>query len=249
MIPSFKDTPLPQLFRNSSPAGSYTVMIGVLIFLVLISWMIYKTLDTGLRIKTVSTGATSLAKRSSIAGSVLPSFVNGSEFGVSIWLYLNTVPSKKSTLVALNDAPLMFFGGTNPNIQVMFTGVSADLGDSCGSKNPCFSYKHVSLGKWVNLIAVHKDGVVTLLKDGEIFSVNHLGNNTVAIPESSTLHIGDPMTAVDGFVSNIVVLNHFPSTREVKSIYNAGPRVSNWLLSSIGLSGIGIRSPVYRISA
>lgn len=213
-------------------------------------WIAIKIVDSGARISTVTDGTLSLAQPTSIDGARMPHFLNGTEYGISMWIYLAEPPrtTERSPLLSIGGAPIFELAHGRSDIAVNFPVYNPP--NKAGVAAPPQSadhgvFDHVSLRRWVHLMAVHRDGTVTLFKDGELASVNRLQNVDVTNPGGTVRVGGRP---VDGFIASVVFLNHFPSNRQVKRLYRAGPAKTNWVFRLMGFDNLGVRSPIYRIT-
>lgn len=241
---------------RTKPLATSMTIAGVVVLVVFLVWVIAKMVDSGSRINTVTDGVVSMAQPTTIDGGRIPRFTNGTEYGISMWLYVNEPPK------ALDSTPILSVGGTSifafengSAVTVTFpasrpnAGGNADAGQQGQAANsPSVSFKHVSLKRWVHLMAVHVDRTVTLFKDGEIFSVTQVVDGSYITNPAGSIRIGGTRPC-DAFVSSVVFLNHYPSDKQVKRIYRSGPKATNMLFRMMGFANVGLRSPVYRISA
>lgn len=96
--------------------------------------------------------------------------------------------------------------------------------------------EYVPLGRWVNMVVVLDNDVVTLFLDGDIYSVapvtRFAANGVVADP-SGSLNVGGT-NGVSGYVSNVQIANYAFSVFHARALYRAGPvkRTLSWLLPS-----------------
>ena len=283
---------------------------GVVVLVIFLVWILSRIVDSGSRINTVSDGVMALAQPTTIDGGRMPRFTNGTEYGVSLWVYLNEPPrsNELSPILSIGGTPIFSIDKGTSNILVRFptyaqvpelqapeigggqpqgantgaqglprsdtrefqdllahaqalvngtagdganapaggTDVSRDVGGSAGTTGGVHAqFDHVSMKRWVNLMAFHADGTVTLFKDGELYSVNRIGKVDVINP-SGTIMVGQ--RPVDAYMSSVVFLNHFPSDAQVKRLYRAGPQTSNSVFRLMGFNNIGVRSPVYQLT-
>jgi len=288
---------------------------GVVVLVIFLIWILSRIVDSGSRINTVSDGVMALAQPTTIDGGRMPMFTNGTEYGVSLWLYLNEPPrsNELSPILSIGGTPMFSIDRGTSNILVRFptyaqvpelqaagpgggqdldaqrmrqaqesqdlprsdtrefqdllahaqglvngtaeagahapaggTDVSRDVGGAGGTTGGVHAqFDHVSMKRWVNLMAFHADGTVTLFKDGELYSVNRIGKVDVINP-SGTIMVGQ--RPADAYMSSVVFLNHFPSDAQVKRLYRAGPQTSNSVFRLMGFNNIGVRSPVYQLT-
>lgn len=96
--------------------------------------------------------------------------------------------------------------------------------------------EYVPLGRWVNMVVVLDNDVVTLYLDGDIYSVSPVtrfaATGVVADP-SGSLNVGGS-NGVSGYVSNVQIANYAFSVFHARALYRAGPvkRTLSWLLPS-----------------
>lgn len=236
---------------------------GVVVLLVFLTWVLAKIVDSGSRINTVSNGVVSMTQPTTIDGGRMPQFSNGTEYGISMWIYINEPPrtNENSPILSIGGSPIFSLDKGTSNVLIKFPTYAqipdqATVGapDTAGGfasppkkagPDVHAQFDHVSMKRWVNLMAVHVDGTVTLFKDGELYSVNRIGRVDVTNPSGSIM-IGQ--RPVDAYVSSLVFLNHFPSDKQVKRLYRAGPQSSNQLFRLMGFTNLGVRSPVYQVT-
>jgi hypothetical protein len=220
---------------------AFIVCVTALVCLVC-TWALIKALDSGFTTKALTRKMLSLQHTTTVEARSLPRFDHGPEYGISLWLYANSLPNavKDSAIVSHVGKPVISYRGNRPVVGVNFPTVS-------GGATATVYFEHVSTKRWVHLIAVHSNRTVTLFKDGELYSVTHLGAGAAGDVDilSGALTVGG--SPVDAFVSNLAVINHFPSTALVKATYRKGPVTRNRLMSWIGMASYNVRSPIYRI--
>eukprot|EP00873_Tetraselmis_striata_P026952 jgi/Tetstr1/447216/TSEL_034653.t1 len=96
--------------------------------------------------------------------------------------------------------------------------------------------EYVPLGRWVNMVVVLDNDVVTLFLDGDIYSVSpvtRFASNGVVQDPSGSLNVGGT-NGVSGYVSNVQIANYAFSVFHARALYRAGPvkRTLSWLLPS-----------------
>lgn len=226
------------------PVATASTLGGVIVLLVFMVWVVAKMVDSGSRISSVTDGVLSLMQPSNIDADRMPRFTNGTEYGVSCWIYINEPPrtAELSPIISVGGTAMFQLDMGRSNVLVKFPVFGSG---EPHDRDADASFDHVSLKRWVHLMALHVDGTITLFKDGELYSVNRLGRVDVTQPAGAIRVGGHP---IDAYVSSVVFLNHFPSDRQVKRLYGAGPRHSNRLFRMMGFDNIGVRSPVYQIS-
>jgi hypothetical protein len=173
-------------------------VIGVAaVVCVVCAWAIMKTLDSRFKAKPLTRRILSLQHTTNVESVALPRFDHGPEYGVSLWLYANSLPNTVENAPVLSHArtPLFADKGNQPVVGVNFPTVN-------GGVTPTMYFEHVSTKRWVHLMAVHANRSITLFKDGELYSITHLSAGAAGEVDvlSGSLTVGG--APVDTFVSN-----------------------------------------------
>lgn len=137
------------------------------------------------------------------------------------------------------------------------------------NKHIIMEVDYVPLQRWVNIVVMVDNKIVTLFLDGEVYSVKstdelkslrkpELDNsgkpivyNLIVDKSEGNIYVGrnaiNNKVTVNGYISKIEFSNFAPSLNQIKSIYNAGPfsKLAGFL-SQMGLR-YTIRSPIVRI--
>lgn len=133
-------------------------------------------------------------------------------------------------------------------------------------KHVILSVDYVPLQRWVNVVVVVDNKIITIFMDGEIYSVktvdeykmtkqpefdirgNKIDYNLVLEKSEGSVFLGryNGGRTPNAFVSNLEYYNYAISLNEVKKIYMSGPFSRNFL-SMLGISAYGMRSPIYKI--
>lgn len=97
--------------------------------------------------------------------------------------------------------------------------------------------EYVPLARWVNLVIVLDNDMVTLYLDGDIYSVvpvTRFAKSGVVMDPEGSLAVGSATTGFSGYVSNVQIANYAFSVFHSRAIYRAGPvrRSLGWLLPS-----------------
>ena len=219
------------------------VAVSTVLLLIILIWIVGRIIDSGHSQAAVTKGVISLSQPSAVDSKRIPNFTDGDDFGISLWIYIHDLPRRASNspILSINSKPVFAIESGRSNVVV--TLPKAEGADSVRADA---DYDHVSLRRWVHLMAVHSEGSVSLFKDGELYSVTRVPQQDIVVPSGSVTLGGPP---ADAFISNVVFMSYFPSTASVKSMYRSGPRTSNWLFRLLGFSNYGVRSPVYKISS
>lgn len=150
-----------------------------------------------------------------------------------------------------------------------FKTPDVDLLDPTANKHIILEIDYVPLQRWVNVVFVVDNKVLTVYLDGEIYSVKstdefkssrkphvtRLGKtvtyNLIVEKTDGDLFIGKSRIGqkrtVDGWVGKTEFFNYAMSMEEVKKVYSNGP-LPRGLLAMLGLGQYGFRSPVYKMN-
>lgn len=127
----------------------------------------------------------------------------------------------------------------------------------------------IPLQRWVHVVSVVDNKLVTLYLDGQIYSVKST-DEFKATRQPETDKLGKPVTynvvidkteneliigkssvgnnfTTDGFLGKVEFFNYAITMEDVKKIYERGPMPGGFL-SWLGLSQYGFRSPIYNLS-
>lgn len=138
------------------------------------------------------------------------------------------------------------------------------------NKHIIMEVDYVPLQRWVNIMFVVDNKIVTVFMDGEIYSVKSTDElkalkkpeidpltgkpkkeNLIIDKTDGDILIGkNPINdrhTVNGYLSNLSFSNYAMSLNQVKATYNGGPMSKGGLLASMGIQW-GVRSPIYKLS-
>lgn len=144
-------------------------------------------------------------------------------------MQMNTTESAMSTLAAVQ---------TYADSRKTMT--SSDSNSSSLDSKPTYSecaileVEYVPLARWLNLVVVLDNDLLTLYLDGDIYSVTpviRFSANGVVVDPKGSLSVGGT-NGVSGYVSNVQIANYAFSVFHARAIYRAGPvkRSLAWLL-------------------
>ena len=122
---------------------------------------------------------------------------------------------------------------------------------------------YVPLQRWVHVAFSVQDSILTVFMDGDIYSVKSITDIVHVDPVKTTasaasnvralysntmgdLYIGDNKSLVKGFLSKLQFFNYACTQKDIQKVYKQGPVIQS-ILSMLGLSTYGMRSPVYKI--
>lgn len=133
-------------------------------------------------------------------------------------------------------------------------------------KHMIITIDYVPMQRWLHVVMVVDNKLVTTFIDGEIYSVkttdeykmlkdperdtrgNTITHNLIIEKTQGTLYVGKfgPAAPPSSYLSNLEFFNYAISINDVKRIYVHGPFSKNFL-AMLGISSYGVRSPVYKI--
>lgn len=200
--------------------------------------------------------------------------INGQEFTYSFWLYIvdSDFSSDMHRLIFFrNDEadldkanPVVFMDGRTNRLYVSArTNKSFDvdnlntlLPEHASANNYMTAVvEYIPLQRWVNIAVVFQDNLMTVYKDGDMYTVKNVhdlwdANSDADRPVFSgtkgNLYVGktaDNGTDTPGFLSRLAFHNYALMDSDVHALYEKGP-VGGGLLGSVPY---GVRSPIYRL--
>ena len=180
----------------------------------------------------------------------------------SMYLVLRTQGSNLTNGTTVN------YNTTPQNIlnRSYFLNKSLTLTDSETHKHMIITIDYVPMQRWLHVVMVVDNKLVTSFIDGEIYSVkttdeykmlkeperdqqgNTVDYNLIIEKTEGAVNIGKfgPSTPPGSYLSNLEFFNYAISINDVKRIYANGPFSKNFL-AMLGISSYGVRSPVYKI--
>lgn len=217
-----------------------------------------------------------------IKGTDLTSASVGQEFTYSLWLYLVDYEDSSSDYRMIfmrseaeddlnGSNPIVFMDGRTNRLYVSARSNSSrhvsDLSelvpDGAGGTNSNHFLtgvvEYVPLQRWVNLVIVFQDNLMTLYLDGEMYSVRNVhdlwkpersANRPILSGSQGDIFVG-PTTqnsnSIRGFLSGLKYFNHALMADAIHGIYQHGPNYKTWM-SKLGITRrYGFQSPIYRL--
>lgn len=202
---------------------------------------------------------------------------NGHEFTYSFWIYLTdydvlynhrTLFRRGGSVDGINFGnPIVALDSkTNKMYIAIKTNQSLDVQSIedvllSTKKYAVSMVDYVPLQRWVNISFSVQDAVITIFMDGDIYSVKSITDMPDMEPVSTgalstsrgfysnttgDMYVGDSKYITKGFISRLQYFNYACTQKQMQQIYKAGP-VKQSILSMIGLSTYGVRTPVYKI--
>lgn len=202
----------------------------------------------------------------------------GTEFSYSLWLYVDNITitnDHKNVMYRGNSTTFAngtFFVYMDAKTNTLYASVRTTgvLDETTAAQTPTLvdinqnkyflksTIDYVPLQRWVNVTYVVKDTTMTTFLDGDLYSVTSIyelpgkpdGSRPLISTQNGDVMMGG-MTAAPGFngyLGNIVYYNFSLDLAQGKTVYFKGPYKSTWL-SYLGFSNVGLRSPIYKITA
>lgn len=167
--------------------------------------------------------------------------------------------------------PALVNGDLRPTVTQNFFK-KTDTPTSNLNKYIIMEVDYVPVQRWVNIICVVDNKIITLFMDGEIYSVKTTDElKALRKPELSATGTPIPYNLIidkadgdmfigkntinnnqtlNGYLSNLNFMNYAISLNQVKETYNRGPLASGGagnFLTSVGIN-YGVRSPLYKLN-
>ena len=241
------------------------VCLALVIF-VIIAYVVYRFLITSLKTKTLlDRPAHAREGARTVDAGEIPSLDNGLEYALYVDALVPDKSYKQVLLMGTADACSVYCAMDRQSNALYFalrlaSAGSAKLSDAqgaidgvisgskSGSSNfAVFRVEYVPLQRWVNLVLVLNQDIVTLYLDGDIYSVTSVqdstGKSAPVSPAKGAMTIGDPTTGVQGFVSRVQFFNYATSIYHARMLYSSGP-VNRGALGFIGLPRYKLQWPV-----
>jgi Concanavalin A-like lectin/glucanases superfamily len=270
------------LFSEKSSIVVFAV-IALVVILLVIAFIIYKVrradLDSSMLVKD-PLRLYNMTPQKRITSDKVPATTNGQEFAYSAWLYLAnyTAPTSSNYLVfyrggttdsnVAGASPVVHMDrGTNKlyislrtNLSSGLTTTPLDLLTASESKYLTATVDYVPMQRWVHVVFVVQDNLLTVYMDGQMYTVENVqdffassraGSLTarpIFSPTAGDVMVGafanEPM--LDGYISRLQFFNYGLTADDVAALYAIGP-VKRTLLSRLGIAEYGVRTPIYKI--
>lgn len=240
------------------------VVVAVGVFAAL-AFTVYQILSTNLKVVTLLDEPVHAISQPKTVADKIPAMKNGKEFSLSFWVYVeaqrNTSSLKKvlhvgdggdsySPLVMLDRATNKMYvalrtmssvGDTKTALSTYSVARRDPSDPGTGTTDPPYNnfvileVEYVPLARWINVVVVLDNDIVTLYLDGDIYSVSpvtRFATNGVVADPSGSLGVGSSTQGFSGYVSNVQVANYAFSVFHARALYRAGPvrRALSWLL-------------------
>ena len=201
---------------------------------------------------------------------------NGQEYTYSFWVYIvdyDSVSSQHRRLFLRNSGsevdqgnPVVFMDGRTNRMYIaaktnMASSVNS-LDDLLPENNNATKYmtavvEYVPLQRWVHISVVLQDNLLTVFKDGDMYTVKNVHDlwnsgsgeeRPIFMGTRGNVYVGhaqDNNTPTHGFLSRLQFFNYALMEKDVQDVYAQGP-TSSGLLSTVGLNQYGVRTPIYK---
>lgn len=223
-------------------AGKIIVALFLMFIIVYVIIYVYKLYNsTSLKTTTllkkpisIPYAATNLTKDIKI-----PNNVNGNQYSISVWVYVDDIPQTGSNKFILGR-------GTEYNfVPKMYLDRSNALCVHVGEEVPLMS-KNFPTNRWVSVVIVVDETLAQLYIDGQ-FKEAKVANGTYK-SAIGNVQIGKSSSdeRLDGYLSKLQLFNYALTIDHTQIIYKAGP-LHKSILSMIGIPMYGLRNPFVRL--
>jgi hypothetical protein len=261
---------------NPSKLLIISILIFVVILLVLL-WVMKRVRRKDLQaqhiIKTpfkMYAGGT-VSKPFVFGSGRIPTSKNGIEYTYTFWLYVSSFDVTTTPKLIFNRgfdstfgtaSPLVFMDAKNNALHfAMRTNQShPSVNTLQGILDPAnkflvASIEYVPLQRWVQFALIIKENIITLMMDGEIYTVENVldlateEGKPIILPNSGDLMVGSlpGSSSLKGYITRFDVFNYAVDLAIVKALYKSGPFTgANSLMSKMGLGDYKLRAPIYK---
>lgn len=206
----------------------------------------------------------------------LPNTNNGNQYSYSVWLFVDNVSITEDHKTVLyrgnsqsyaNGTFFVYMDAktnslyasvrTNGALDETNTNVEPTLNDI--KKNKYFLQSlidYIPLQRWVNVTYTVNDTVLSTFMDGDLYSVTSIyelpvkadGSRPLISKQQGDVNISGKAgkEGFNGYIGNSKYYNFALTVTEAQVVYKKGPYKLSWL-SYLGLTNVGVRSPIYTI--
>jgi hypothetical protein len=207
----------------------------------------------------------------------LPRTLNGNQFSFSLWLFLDSISITDDHKIVLyrgnsqSYANGTFFVYMDAKTNSLYASLRSNgaldegtngepkLGDIKNNKYFLQStVDYIPLQRWVNVTYTIQDTVFSTFVDGDLYSVSSIyelpikpdGSRPLIAQQQGDVLLGGKTgkQGFNGYIGNSKFYNFALNISEAQVVYKKGPYKASWL-SYLGLSNVGLRSPIYKITA
>jgi hypothetical protein len=210
--------------------------------------------------------------------SNLPPTINGQQYSFSFWLYLiDFVPtgdgpqmvfmrSNANNSVASASAIAAFDGKTNRLNFAIRTNLSTgdfdpneDFVTDNGRNYIVASIDYFPMQRWVHVVGIVNDNMFSIYMNNTLYTVANVSDKAtdsegrpVFAASLGSIVVGSngvpSMRESRSFITQFKFYNFGVTPGQVSAVYSSGPSSSSFF-AKIGLSGYGLRSPIYKMDA
>lgn len=203
---------------------------------------------------------------------------NGNELSYSLWMYVDNVSVTNDHKIVMyrgNSADYRngsFFVYMDAKTNSLYASLrtTGALDEVAGNSEPTLqdiksnkyflhsSIDYVPLQRWVNVTYTIKDTVLSTYLDGDLYSVTSVyelpqkpdGSRPLTAKQAGDVMLGgkNSKEGFNGYLGTCKFFNYTLTISQAKQVYNHGPYTKSWL-SYIGLGNVGLRTPVYVLTA
>lgn len=268
---------------------SVTVLTSVLVLAVLVAvilYVVYKYRQSHLDSVVLVDSPLKLygmTEPKKVKKSELASTSIGQEYSYSFWLYLvdydETSSDHRMLFMRTGDQddlssanPIVFMDGRTNRLYVSVrtnrSGSIDDLSDlvSDGKADPSSNFltgvvEYIPLQRWVNVVVVLQDNLMTLFLDGDMYSVRNVHdiwdrstsqNRPIMAASEGNVYIGPTSqnsSNVRGFISGVKYFNYALMGDSISAIYRYGPELKTFMSRFAYSRKYGFQSPIYRLDS
>lgn len=255
------------------------VLLALVVLIIIIVYIVYKIRHRNLQSVIIVRGSQRLYDMEEnivFEKSKISPTTNGQEYTYSFWIYLRdydeTSQTHRPLFMRSNDNsysganPVVFLDGrtnrlyfsarTNQSVEQISSLDEFLPGNDSGYLTAVVEY--IPMQRWVNIITVVQDNLMTIYLDGSMYTVKNVhdmwdesssSKRPVLSGTSGDIYVGprnSSETETNGYISYLRFYNYALMQDDVQSLYMDGPNPSN-LLGSLGVPSYGVRSPIYRL--
>jgi hypothetical protein len=267
----FQSTPYPLMI-----VVSIIVIVAAILFIVLrLRRGAYKSVDL-LKKSIVNSNPDNNEHYVSPAAK-LPLGINGNDFSVSMWLYVdNLTITNDHKIILYRGNPTTYTNGrffvymdSRTNTVYASVRTSGAQEESSSQREPSLTdirgnkyflqstIDYVPLQRWVHLLYTVKDTTMSTYVDGDLYSVTSIyelpttafGSRPLPVRQQGDYMVGGKIgkQGFNGYIGNPTYFNFAVALNDVKLVYKKGPYKSSWL-KFVGMGNVGFRNPVYKIT-
>jgi hypothetical protein len=227
----------------STSSGKLAIAIVILFIIIYVLIYIYNLYtSTSLQTTTLLKKPVSIPYGlTSISKVKIPSSVNGSQYSISLWIYVDNL---KPTV---NDRFILGRGNSEYSMSPIIKLTPSNNLEVIPQSGTILRHSNFQINRWVNIVLVVDETLAQLYIDSKFTQAINLNNSIYSAP-SGNVQIGktSEMDRIDGYLSKVQLFNYAITIDHTKIIYKAGP-LHKSILSSLGIPLYGLRNPFTRL--